>query len=588
MSLHHILSELRLDAVRAHVEHIANHIPSRLAGSPNGARMAEYSAGQLRDAGLSVRIEDGEGLVSFPEPGALTVLGPQDIAIEAFTLGHSLSTLPEGITATLVDVGGGGFADYAGVNARGCITLSELSYHPARHEKQRIAALQGAVGCVMMNWGRDDSTAVPFGSVKPAWGNPTPHGMREEMATLPCIGISRVAGLALRAMLRQGPVRVRLLARAENRWAPVHVTVGELAVPGTEDFVLLGGHQDSWFGPQPTDNATGNACMLELARVFARHRGLLRRGLVCGFWAGHETGTMIGSSRFADRHWDRLRAHAVAYLQIDQPGCLGVSEWSASSNAELRRFHQQVEAAQLPDWPRRWHRAGKMGDASFFGLGIPMFGGQGGYNEAELAATAGASVGWWHHSLENTLDKVDWPSIPPHLRIYAAYLWGLLTEPVLPLDYTEVTELFVSRLAALAPAAPELELAPVLDHARALQGEALALSQLADGWRARYAADPGLGSTPADQLNRCFRALSRLLIPLASTACGAYAQDPYGYTPQTTMIPSLFDIPALAEAAPEQRRLMEVSLRRARNQVSDALQDARALIAGTRASLPPA
>lgn len=379
---------------------------------------------------------------------------------------------------------------------------------------------------------------------------------------------------------------MRLVARADNRWAPVHVTLGELSVPDTEDFVLLGGHQDSWFGPQPTDNATDNACMLELARVFAQYRGLLRRGLVCGFWAGHETGTMIGSARFADRHWDRLRAHAVAYLQIDQPGCLGVSEWSASSNAELRRFYQGVEAEHLPDWPQRWHRAGKMGDASFFGLGIPMFGGQGGYTQAEFAATAGASIGWWHHSLENTLDKVDWPTIAPHLRVYAAYLWGLLTDPVLSLDYTEVAEQFVSRLEALTPAAPALDLAPVLDCARVLQAEATALSRLADGWRARYAADSGLDTASAACLNRCFRALSRLLIPLASTACGAYGQDPYGYTPQTTMTPSLFDVTVLADAPPEQQRLMEVALRRARNQVLDASQDAVALVGETRASLP--
>ncbi len=82
---------------------------------------------------------------------------------------------------------------------------------------------------------------------------------------------------------------------------------------------------DSWFGPQATDNASGNACMLELARVFAQHRAELRRGLVIAFWMGHETGTMISSSRFADIHWDWLRRSCVAYLQIDQPAITGTS-----------------------------------------------------------------------------------------------------------------------------------------------------------------------------------------------------------------------------------------------------------------------
>ena len=41
--------------------------------------------------------------------------------------------------------------------------------------------------------------------------------------------------------------------------------------------------------------------------------------------------------------------------------------------------------------------------------------------------------------------------------------------------------------------------------------------------------------------------LSRTLVPLASTAKGTYGHDPYGYTPQGTMIPSLFDVPRYAK-----------------------------------------
>ena len=43
-----------------------------------------------------------------------------------------------------------------------------VSYHPARHEKQRISAIMGATGCVMMNWGHPENTAVPFGGQLPS------------------------------------------------------------------------------------------------------------------------------------------------------------------------------------------------------------------------------------------------------------------------------------------------------------------------------------------------------------------------------------------------------------------------------------
>ena len=41
-------------------------------------------------------------------------------------------------------VASGAFGEYEGRDATGKITLSELSYHPARHEKQRISAIMGA------------------------------------------------------------------------------------------------------------------------------------------------------------------------------------------------------------------------------------------------------------------------------------------------------------------------------------------------------------------------------------------------------------------------------------------------------------
>jgi hypothetical protein len=243
-----LLDELSADNVRAHVEHIGLEIPSRLAGSENGRRMAEYSAKALRDAGVGAEVHELPGLVSFPDRAEFRITHPREVAIPANTLGHSLETLAEGIGGALVDVYSGAFADYEGKDAVGKITMSELSYSPARHEKQRIAGLKGSIGQVMMNWGHPENEALPFGSVKPVWGNPTPYTYATEMPTIPCIGISRVAGLELREMLKQSEVRVWFRTHVENGWRPVQITVGEVLSGRSEDFVLVGGHQDSWPG----------------------------------------------------------------------------------------------------------------------------------------------------------------------------------------------------------------------------------------------------------------------------------------------------------------------------------------------------
>ena len=579
MPEHPVLAGVSADRVRRHVERITTEIPSRLAGSVNGRRMAEYSLAALQEAGAEARIHEMPGLVSFPERAELRVLGPREAAIEANTLGHSLPTLNEGLSGELMDVGSGAADEFKGRDATGKITLSELSYHPARHEKQRISALMGAVGCVMMNWGHDGNTAVPFGSVKPVWGNPTPETLRTEMATLPCIGIARTAGLQLREMLQASPVRVWFRANVENAWRPVQITVGEVRAPAGDDFVLVGGHQDSWPGPQATDNAAGNACILEIARVFAQHRGELRRSLVCGFWTGHETGTMVGSSWFADRNWDRLRDHAVAYLQIDQPSCLGTSGWSTASNAELRRMHSGIEQRLLGGRDVSWRRAVKTGDSSFFGLGIPMLTGQGAYTQAELKATALAGLGWWHHSLENTIDKMDWGYMADHVRVYAAYLWELCTAVVLPFEFVSVADQFIERLKALRQPGHPIGLAGAESRAQDFHSAAQRLDQAAELWRGRYAADSSTDETAARTLNECMKRLSRILVPLASTAKGKYGHDPYGYTPQGSMIPSLYDVPRLGLLPDgEERWMLETQLVRDRNRVADALGDCCLLI----------
>jgi hypothetical protein len=582
MSEEQILSELSVDNIRAHVKHIVETMPSRLAGTPNAARVAAYSDEQMRAAGLSSRIETIPGLVSFPREAELTVLSPGEKTLPANTFGHSLETPPEGLTGELVYVGSGHFSDYDGKDVAGKITLSELSYSPGRHEKQRIAGIMGSTAQIMRNWGYPENEALPLGSVKPAWGNPTPETIKTEMPVMPCIGISRVGGGYLLDLLTNGPVRVRLKTHVENGWRDLQMTIGEIA-GASKDFVLVGGHQDGWYGEGAPDNAAGNACMYEIARVFARHRDKLRRGLVFGFWIAHETGTMVGSSWFADRNWDRVREHAVAYMMIDQPGMLGTTRWSAHSTVELRNFHRAVESRTLRNRIAEWHKASKTGDSSFFGAGIPTFWAEGGFTPEELQATANATCGWWHHSLESTFDKIDWDWMAEHIRIYGAYLWELCTAPILPFEFVGVADQFRSRIGELAAAGKSVGVDSLAAHADSFKAAAQRLEQTVKQWNEKYRANAVTDVQTAVALNTCIKRLSRLLLPIASTAKGTYGHDTFSYTPQSTVIPCLYDIPKLSQlpqTGPE-RWQIETQLVRERNRVSDALIDARAVIEKT-------
>ena len=112
---------------------------------------------------------------------------------------------------------------------------------------------------------------------------------------------------------------------------------------------------------------------------------------------------------------------------------------------------------------------------------------------------------------------------------------------------------------------------------------AAALDSSATIWRDRYAKGDVAGDAPATIINTCLKRLSRRLVPLASTARGAYGHDVNGCTPQGTMIPSLYDAPRLAKMSPvsKDRWMLEVQLIQDRNRVSDALTDCRVLVEDT-------
>lgn len=574
MSEHLVVDAVTARNVRRYVEHVCERIPSRLAGSNNGRRIAEYNADSLRAVGVQAEVQELQALVSFPRPGTVTVLAPDAKTIEGYTSGHSLQTPAGGVSGELVYVGSGAERDYDGKDVAGKIILCELSYSPARMEKQRIAGLKGAIGAVMMNWGRAADDALPFGSIKPAWGNPTPDTLRDEMPCMPSIGIARRAGLELKALCERGAVEVAIETDVDNGWRPVQITVGEIHAPGSDDFIVVGGHQDSWYGPAATDNAAGNGCMVELARVFNAHRRHLKRGIIFGFWAAHETGTMAGSAWYVDHHWDRLRAHAIAYLLIDQPACTGTTRWITTSNLEMREFHQRIERQYL-DVACDWKPQKKGGDASLFGLGVPMIYGMGAFTEAELRATADANMGWWHHSMECTIDKVDFEWMQTHLRVYSAWLWQLCTAPILPFDFTAVVGQFAARLDELAAVAElaVLDFGVVAQRAHTLERRTKELRQATDTWRKRYRANDAASEDAAKVLNVCLKRLSNTLIPIQSTVKGVYGHDPYGYTAQLTVIPCLYDTQRFSEIerGGEEWLVLETHLRRQRNRVSDAL-----------------
>ncbi len=579
-----MLKELSPEEAFKHIETITQHYPMRLAGSAGLKWMAEYAKDVLGSYGVEAAVHEIDGFLSFPGESELKILSPVENSIPSRAFAHILSTPPAGIEGELVFVGSGGEEDYQGKDVRGKITLSELSYSPPRQEKQRIAHERGSIGQIMMNWGPSDNETIAYGSVKQVWGNPVPEDAGAR-AHIPSITVSRSAGEQLRGLCRKGTVRVWLRADCTEGWMKTQVTVGR--IPGSvepERFSIIGGHMDSW-GGGVTCNATGNCAVLEVARVLSKYRSALGRSVVIALWSGHETGTMVGSTWFVDHFWEDLKRNGLIYINVDSPGLKGAEIYSANSSLELLSFHKGVEAVVLPGEKTERKALTRIGDQSFFGIGVPSIASRTHYGAEQVKAWNGATHGWWHHSDEMTMGFADKGSLLKSMKVYVGYLYRLSNSPVIPYDFLPVAEAFDMRINEVNEEARNIvELSSLAAKSRAFKERVVQLGKALEGatQRTREIADWSRDEQ-VNLLNRTVLRLARILTPVSSTLAGRYGQDLYGLTALKYFIPGLQVIREMKklDRADEAYRLLYTKAVREKNKILDALDEATECIDGT-------
>jgi peptide/nickel transport system permease protein len=120
-------------------------------------------------------------------------------------------------------------------------------------------------------------------------------------------------------------------------------------VERAKKFVVIGGHLDG-IGTEPNgtiypaanDNASGPAVTIEVARVLAAKKELLRNSVIFVAFAGEEEG-LVGSEAFlANAVTTPYRAdNIVAFINLDMNGCCG----NLAASDESFALHQRVKSA---------------------------------------------------------------------------------------------------------------------------------------------------------------------------------------------------------------------------------------------------
>src|SRR5690606_5397518 len=346
----------------------------RLSGSEDERRAIELIIEQLKEAGIPYTLYEPECFISIPLEASVRTLGPDGRSFRAKTPAMSVSTDGEEIVGELVYVPSGAGAnsgdvfstgvDLGGQDVAGKIVLTEGMASPGKVADVMAA---GAKAGIFINPGE----AIHEGICTTIWGTPDLDSMGRQ-PSIPVVAVNHPDGQALIAAAQAG-AQVALATRLDTRWRPIPVLVAE--IPGArvpEEFVLLHGHLDPWH-VGIGDNATGDATLLELARVFWTHRDRLARSLRIAWWSGHSHGRYAGSTWYADTFALELARHCVAQVNCDSPGC----RWATTYNnltamSETEPFVDAVIRATTGITPQP-ERPPRAGDYSFNSIGLSSF-----------------------------------------------------------------------------------------------------------------------------------------------------------------------------------------------------------------------
>ncbi len=569
-----LVDELSGDSLWSHTQALSSW--QRLSGTADEGEAAAYIARTLESSGVSVRMHRFPSLLGYPGPASLRVTHPEQRDIPCITHGFGGRTPPGGLEGEIAYVGAGNAGDLQGRDLAGRILVAQglpMGF------KAKLAEEAGARAEIFIQDDRLHEICL-----SPVWGTPTPSSART-LPVNPCISIRREDGLYLQGLMEAGPVGVALSAEPLLEWRETPLVEGEVRGGGGDEYVMLSAHICSWYHGA-TDNATSDSAILEIARVLAKHRGHLQRGLRVFFWPGHSQGRFAGSAWYADNFWEDIYHNCALHINVETLGVKGASVYRVPCMAETADLAVDTFRRIVGSDPEVTPM-GRAADQSFWGIGVPSLFTSVAQVPPELMTDMGSALfqapgaparpprggmPWWWHTPEDTLDKVDREALHGKTRVYLLAALRACLSPVLPLNYGNVGDQWLHTLTGLQEGAGDaFDLSPLMERARQLKDRAARLHGIAETVR----GTPGAGdaSGAAADINRCLMKLGRCLIPVYYTESGPFDQDPA--TPHPPL-PGLQGVKSLGKLAPESddRRFLSTELVRQRNRAAHALAQA--------------
>ncbi|MEX2642907.1 MAG: M28 family peptidase [Acetobacterales bacterium] len=443
----------------------------------------------------------------------------------------------------------------------------KIALYPGMLNGIKIRQLQalGAVAAIAVNPGQE----IHWGGLNPQWGAPDLDDLADRPNFI-AASINNPDGMALKALAEAGG-KARLKTTMEEGWYESKLPVVE--IPGTEEpekFVLLHGHYDAW-DVGVGDNATGNAAMLEVARVLWKHRDKLKRSVRIAWWPGHSAGRFAGSTWYSDAFAVDIHENCVAQSNCDSPGCRWATVYE---NIAMMPENGPFTARAIEDvtgLPSVGMRPPPANDYSFTNLGVTGYYSSISRIPQEVRDAKGyyyvmgngANIEW--HTERDTLEVADREILVRDIRIYLLTVFRNANARLLPLDWRIPAEEFVATIDRYRKAAGDrIDLDPARQAAVALK----------DALPAFYKAAESGRIAPAEA-NAALLRLSRILVPLNYARKGHFSHDWGTHVPP---LPDLAEARHLDRYPGDASGFAQYHLLRGRNRVVAALREATAVV----------
>ena len=401
------------------LESLTTEVGPRLAGGVNDEKARNWAIAQFKQLGFDKVWSEP---VTFPkwvrrsESASLVAPFPQPLAVTA--LGYSPATPKGGVTAPIVmfdSLDALKAARSEDVKGKIVFVSARMKPHrdghdygigsPIRSRGPAMAAELGAAAYVLRSAGTDSHRLPHTGVTQWKEGGPR----------IPAAAVSNPDADLIESALRRGSVQLKLQLDCgiEGNYTGANV-IGEIT--GSEkpdEVVIMGGHLDSWdLGTGAIDDGAGVSIGMAAGALIGNLPQAPKRSIRVVAFANEEAG-LYGGKAYSAAHKHEVSKHVLG------------SESDFGSD-RIWRLNASVKPESLPAIDKMMQVLAPLGVERGMGSG------NGGPDLSPIHAEGMAALSLtndgtryfdYHHTADDTLDKVDPEQLAQNVAVYVSWAY---------------------------------------------------------------------------------------------------------------------------------------------------------------------